>query len=176
MRNSVWFRFLCICVVCMLVLTGCGSKRISAGDVKANKTYIYCTDSKRETLYAVEYNPVHSSYVEVIGEYLSGMKNCGGADGYMSVLPEGLTLRSYLFENGVLTLDFNAVYNTMDDAEEAVTRSAIALTMLQIPQVESLLITVDGNALENSLHRTIPAMDSESVLLDWNVVSVEEEE
>lgn len=157
----------------VLLLTGCGSRRIAAQKARSDRTYVYCTDTKGEKLLAVEYQTIHSSFSEVIPEYLSQMRECEKIDGCTSPLPGGVTLRSYTFESGLLTLDFNAVYKQMDDIREAAARSALVLTMTQLPRVERVLITVDGHQLENSRKRVIEAMTRESVLLDWSVISRE---
>lgn len=171
MKRRKWQQAMLLICVMLLVLTGCSVRKITPTTAKADRTYIYCMDSKAEKLYAVEYKPEHSSYAEVINEYLAEMKKIGRTDGYAEVFPEGLNLRSYSYENGLLTLDFNAIYYTMDDLQEAITRSAIVLTMLQLPDVEEVLITVDGSELQNTLKRRIGPMTREDVLTDWQVVA-----
>jgi spore germination protein GerM len=69
------------------------------------------------------------------------------AAGYFTAIPDGTRLRQLTITNGVATADFNSVLNSGGGScAMAARRAQIEQTLLQFPDIEQVVITVDGDA------------------------------
>ena len=85
------------------------------------------------------------------------------------VVPRGLEINSISIDNGTLTIDFNAVYNSMTAGEELAFRAAAVYTFTSLDFVDYLLITVDGNELKTANGMSMGKLGREDVIMNGDI-------
>lgn len=85
------------------------------------------------------------------------------------VVPRGLEINSISIDNGTLTIDFNAVYNSMTAGEELAFRAAAVYTFTSLDFVDYLLITVDGSELKTAKGMSMGKLGREDVIMNGNI-------
>lgn len=85
------------------------------------------------------------------------------------VVPRGLEINSISIDNGTLTIDFNAVYNSMTEGEELAFRAAAVYTFTSLDFVDYLLITVDGNELKTANGMPMGKLGREDVIMNGDI-------
>ena len=85
------------------------------------------------------------------------------------VVPRGLEINSISIDNGTLTIDFNAVYNSMTAGEELAFRAAAVYTFTSLDFVDYLLITVDGNELKTANGMPMGKLGREDVIMNGDI-------
>ena len=98
-----------------------------------------------------------------------GGRPCGGASGtgdgpaqgenLTSALPEGVSLRSWTLNNGLLTVDFSSTYGTLSGIDLTLADYSVVLTLTQLEEVETVMITVGGEMLSYRDHQRMTAED-----------------
>lgn len=77
-----------------------------------------------------------------------------------SAKPNGIEILNRMISDNVLTLDFNDAYLDMTNVEEILLRASLVLTMIQVPEVTSVVFTVNGAPLTDSTGKEIGAMNA----------------
>ncbi len=77
-----------------------------------------------------------------------------------SAKPNGIEILNRMISDSVLTLDFNDAYLDMTNVEEILLRASLVLTMIQVPEVTSVVFTVNGAPLTDSTGKEIGAMNA----------------
>ena len=85
------------------------------------------------------------------------------------VVPRGLEINSISIDNGTLTIDFNAVYNSMTAGEELAFRAAAVYTFTSLDFVDYLLITVDGSELKTAKGMLMGKLGREDVIMNGDI-------
>lgn len=85
------------------------------------------------------------------------------------VVPRGLEINSISIDNGTLTIDFNAVYNSMTAGEELAFRAAAVYTFTSLDFVDYLIITVDGNELKTAKGMPMGKLGREDVIMNGDI-------
>jgi spore germination protein GerM len=76
-----------------------------------------------------------------------GLDTSESAQGYSTSIPYGTRLRSLEIQSGIATADFNAALNEGGGSCDMTARRAqITETLIQFPDIEQVIITVDGSA------------------------------
>lgn len=76
-----------------------------------------------------------------------------------SALPEGVSLRSWTLNNGLLTVDFSSTYGTLSGIDLTLADYSVVLTLTQLEEVETVMITVGGEMLSYRDHQRMTAED-----------------
>ena len=64
-----------------------------------------------------------------------------------SLIPRGTVLQSWTLSQGGLTLDLSGEYSTLSGVQLTIANYCIALTMCQLPAVDQVAITADGESM-----------------------------
>lgn len=82
-----------------------------------------------------------------IEELLKGVTQNEKTDGYFSAIPDGVVLQSIIIKDGVAHVDFNSTLNKVGGScRVAEIREQITKTLKQFSTVQSVVISVDGDA------------------------------
>lgn len=81
---------------------------------------------------------------------------------HMNLFPEEVKLQEYNLEDGTITLDFSSAYLSMDATREILVRAALVRSYIQIPGIEKVKVTVDGEPLKDASGAEIGALDADS--------------
>lgn len=134
------------CLAAALIFGGC-QKKEEEPEGAYNIYYLaqsgteFCQDS--HVMQAADVQPA----VEELWEAFTHVPE--GED-KISALPSSVNLMSVQLEDHVLYFDFSKEYKELDQEREVLLRAAIVLTFTQIPEVDSVAVTVEGQPLTDA--------------------------
>lgn len=140
-------------------LTGCEKeKQISSG------YRIYCVDESGISLETEEYTPQAKSGEALIRELAAELGEAPGQPGHHRAIPDGIGILSTVLTGRSLRVDFNGTYSEMDNITEVFCRAAVVKTLVQVPEVDTVEFTINGQELTDSQGNPIGVMSSESFI------------
>lgn len=81
-------------------------------------------------------------------------------EGLTRAIPKGVTLRKWSVHNGLLTVDFSGGYGTLSGIDLTLADYSVVLTLTQLEEVETVMITVDGEMLSYRDHQRLTGADA----------------
>ena len=140
-----------------VLLAGCGKKQEPESSYK-----VYYVNTTGTRLMESAYNPQAQTFEEMMDELMEQLQTA--PTGYVSALPEGVSINGY--ERGIdaLRIDFSTGYYSLSNTEEVLLRAAVVKTFSQIPGVTKVMITVDKEQLKDEEGEPVPAMDANSFI------------
>lgn len=79
-------------------------------------------------------------------------------------IPEGVRVRKWSIHNGLLTVDFSSAYASLSGINLTLADYSVVLTLTQLEEVDTVMITADGEMLAYRDHQRLTAEDAWSVL------------
>lgn len=155
-KRKYMIAFLLIAVL----LVGC-SKRDEATNSKAYS--VYYTNVEGTKLISKSYVPVSDRFDGILTEMLNEFKNPTHSD-VVSAMPVGVEINGYTMGVDNLQVDFNGAYLGLSNVQEILLRSSIAKTLVQLPGVAKVRITVDGQPLLEKDGHEVLAMDEKTFI------------
>ncbi len=151
-------------LVSLLVLTGCNTgKEPAAAD---SDIYIYYLNNEKTKLLSVDYSlqSERSDTKAAVDELLKQLEVPSKKLEYEVPFSHGVDLKSYYFENHLLTLDFDGAYRDVDTVREILVRAAIVRTLTQIPGVHHVSFLVEGKPLTDAHEDIVGNMNADTFI------------
>ena len=79
-------------------------------------------------------------------------------------IPEGVTLRSWTLENGLLTVDLSGRYGSLSGVALTLADYSVVLTLTQVEGVEAVTVTAEGEQIPYRDHQRLTARDVQTQL------------
>lgn len=119
-----------------IVQVGCGKVKKE----KQSEFSIYYIDKSETKIASREYIPKEEDVHKLIPELLDelSMKNTS-----YGAVPQNVTINGIDLTDGIATIDFSETYDEMSKDREVLCRSAVVLTLTQIPSVEYVSFTIN---------------------------------
>ena len=143
---------LLLALAAMMCLSACSllnlNKKEEAADSR-NTYQIYYTNAEHSRLQSISYEPQEQTFEGLLSEMLDYFEQPDKleTDSY-SVIPEGVKINGYTIGVDSLLIDFSGSYISMNNIEEILLRAGIVKTLVQLPGIYSISLTVDGQPLE----------------------------
>ena len=83
-------------------------------------------------------------------------------------IPDGVRVRKWSIHNGLLTVDFSSAYASLSGIDLTLADYSVVLTLTQLEEVDTVMITADGEMLAYRDHQRLTAEDA------WSALSLEE--
>lgn len=147
--------FLCL-ILAALLLGGCEKE-----EVQETGYQIYYLDEKENKLEPQNYSPETDAAEDLLDSLMEKWMQ-DPEEELISAKPETVSVISYEIKKRCLFVDFNGSYAEMSSTEEILLRNSLVQTMLQIPDVRSVQITVEGEALTDEMGEAIGSMTAKS--------------
>lgn len=144
----------------MLMLTACGKGKEPNG----NGTYLYYISADGTTLVEKSYEFRGDTPEEEMENYLKEMKKEPESIDYKSAVPADLDIQKAVFQNGRITIDFDADYTKMDASRELLLRASMVRGLCQIAEVTEVEFLVAGEPLKDRGGEQVGAMRSEDFI------------
>ncbi len=125
---------------------------------------IYCVTEAGDNLTSENYIPEASGGEALVAELVEKLGDQPVEKGHRRAIPEGIGITDTVLTGRNLRLDFNGTYTEMDNITEVFCRAAVVKTLLQIPQVNTVEITVNGRELADSQGNPIGVMREDSFI------------
>lgn len=144
-----------------LALGGCGRDSGTKDSTKGYK--IYYTNLTGTRLVEKEYVPSSDRFDGILSELLAEFTNPAYSD-VISAMPLGVSINSYTMGVDDLLVDFNASYLGISNVQEVLLRAGLVKTLVQLPGVARVRLTVDGQPLRDSDGREVAAMNEDTFI------------
>ena len=154
-------RILGVLLAGVLLLSGCGQWQKSQ---KESAYHLYCLDKTGTTLVQEPYEPKEGTDQKLIKELVDALQEKPAKDGNQALLSNGISIKTYTLENGLLTLNLSGEYGELARPQEVLVRAGLVRTFVQVPEVERVTLLIDGDPLKDSKGREIGTMTADSFL------------
>lgn len=154
-------RILGVLLAGVLLLSGCGQWQKSQ---KESAYHLYCLDKTGTTLVQEPYEPKEGTGQKLIKELVDALQEKPAKDGNQALLSNGISIKTYTLENGLLTLNLSGEYGELARPQEVLVRAGLVRTFVQVPEVERVTLLTDGDPLKDSKGREIGTMTADSFL------------
>ena len=162
-----WTRFWLFLEAALLVflLSGCAvTSRVDLLSGKKTGTYrIYYMNKDANRLIYESYTPKSQDFEGILKELLSQFCASPG-DKEISTLPDSVKINSTTIGISEIDVDFSSDYLSLAKAPELLLRSALVETLLQLPGVDYIRFTVEGQPLTKN-GKEVGAMNEESFII-----------
>lgn len=128
------------------------------------KYNFYYINVSETSLKKEAYQPKEETRDLMVRELMQSISSKNAPEDGLALLPENVTLDSYDFKEDALVIDFSEEYNKMSRAREVLTRSGIAMTFLQVPDIDKVRFTIKGQELTDSRNHKVGDMTKNSFL------------
>lgn len=135
-------------VMCSL-LCGC-NKEMRMPNPEEGLYRIYYLNQTRTKLAGVEYETETTDTERLVVELTEQLLTVPENPDYQAVLGEGVVFLGVSKEDNILNLNFNKEYSSMKPTREVICRAALAKTFTQIPGIDYVRITCEGQPFIDS--------------------------
>ena len=127
-----------------LMLFGCGKPQEEADGA----FYIYYQEQAERTLYPVRADVDLSMSMDLlVSSIWQKMSDVSDGHGYITLVPEAVSLLSYELSENELILNFSEGYQEMTVPTEVLFRAGVVRTFSQIPEVSGIRFMIGGTEL-----------------------------
>jgi len=128
--------------------SGCTKNTDGGGEVsaKAGQYEIYYTDAEGDRLLHETYKPASENFEGILKEVLTRF-SLSPKEGLLSTVPEGVKINSSTIGISEIDVDFSSGYLSLSKVQELLLRSALVETLVQLPGVDKVRFTVEGQPL-----------------------------
>ena len=115
-------RILGVLLAGVLLLSGCGQWQKSQ---KESAYHLYCLDKTGTTLVQEPYEPKEGTDQKLIKELVDALQEKPARDGNQALLSNGISIKTYTLENGLLTLNLSGEYGELARPQEVLVRAGL---------------------------------------------------
>lgn len=148
-------------VMGLLLCTACGDRR-EAQEVTSYKIYYVNNDETK--IVDREYMSETSDGALLLAEFLEQLAHISEKMEYETLLEKEITVVGHTLDNGLLTLDFDESYHNLRGTREILARASIVRTLTQIPGVERITFTVNGEQLMDAAGAAVGVMAADTFI------------
>lgn len=142
-RSKISAILLILCMTVSLCMSGCGKEEEKTEDAYS----IYYLKQSGSELTQVYYTVQAKEDENIATELWEQFIHVPAGEDTVSAFPPNISLLGMKIEDRVLYFDFSKEYKELEQDREVLLRAAIVLTFTQIPGVDSVAITVEGQPL-----------------------------
>ena len=143
------------------VLVGCTSSR-DEKKIKEAKYHVYYIDSAETELKQAIYEPEDEDPQAMLTELIQFLKTENAQDGSLPLLPAEVEVNTYTISDKTLTIDFTKEYSDMSATREVLTRAGVVRMLVQLPDIEYVKISVEGEELVDSQGMPLSIMNADT--------------
>lgn len=157
------FSMLLLVVFICVFAAGCSIEVEESEKEPAKYNYYYINVSETN-LKKEAYRPKEETRDLMVRELMQSISSRKSPEDGIALLPENVTLNSYDFKEDTLVIDFSEEYHKMSRAREVLTRAGVAMTFLQVTDIDKVRFTIKGQELTDSRNQKIGDMTKDSFL------------
>lgn len=146
-----------LCFVCLLLVTACEKRT----DVKPEEEAIYCLNQTQTGLVRVAYEFPDGDAETRVAAVLTELAKPAETIEYTQVLTEEVQVNQSSVKNVIANVDFNEAYLEIPSVREKLVRAAVVYSLLQLPEIQGVWLTVNGEALKNEDGTTVGVLNED---------------
>jgi germination protein M len=151
-------------VLLALELGGCGVREAAESTKTPTiKYYVYYINGAGDQLVSERYRPESLEPSDMIRDLRDRCsEESASNENLQPLLSDGLQIRSTVVRDGVLYLNMNDKYSSLDTARELLVRAGLVKTFSQCDGISYVEITVNGAALKDSYGNEVGRMSTDN--------------
>lgn len=148
-------------VIGLLLLCACGTSAEEpqkSGDREEYSLYFAARDDKLDSAVGsetCELPEMGDTVEEMVALLFAGPTS----QDLVSPFPEGVALKNWSLEDGILKLNLSEQYNSLSGIGLTIADYCITLTMCQLPKINTVIIAVEGELISFRDHQALRASD-----------------
>lgn len=157
---------LVILLLLIPALAGCslrGQETEAVRDDGSQDFIIYYVNAAGDGLTGKKYTPQETNFEGILKELLNAFENPADTS-TVSAKPDNVVIQGYSMGVDNLTIDFNAEYLAMTNVQEILLRAALVKTLIRLPGIVNISMTVDGQALTEDDGSPVGPMNDETFI------------
>lgn len=156
------FGFLCLVMVAVLCLcTACAGRNAKQEGIAYRIYYVSNDETK---IVEREYVSGTTDTEEMIGEMLGQLAAVSEKMEYETPLASEVSVIGHTLDSGLLTLNFDQNYKNLFGIREILVRASIVRTVTQLPEVERVAFTVEGEQLTDQMGTAVGIMSADTFI------------
>ncbi len=161
MKKTGHFAVFAVLIMGLLLCTACAGRHEKQDGTVYN---IYYVNNEETKIVAREYVSETSDGEALLEELLEQLSHISEKMDYQTLLSKEISVESHTLENGLLTLDFDEKYKELRGTREILARASIVRTMTQLPGVERMAFTVEGEQLMDAVGTAVGVMAADTFI------------
>ena len=146
--------------ICMLAMVACGQENIETENLY--QVYYVSNSETKVEMHTHEMKALKEE--EKLQELIDCLSTSPEKLEYKAPLDMGFQVRSTKLEEGNLSIDVDAAYLELPVMTEVLVRAAVVRTLTQLPDVNLVMITVEGNQLTDKKGNVISWMNADQFI------------
>lgn len=152
-------------LLCLCILGGCkmpevlGTEEAKEDKAEGGTYSVYYMNMDETGLEKDSVEAEDKNTEATVEKLLDLLDNEKPKENMQALLPKDVNINSYAIRKETVVIDFNKGYRKMKTVREILARAGIVKTLLQIPGIQEVEFTVDGEALVDSKGDPIGAMN-----------------
>lgn len=160
MKNSNKIIIGFLLVLMALMAAACGKEDKNSGTIYQ----IYYVNKEETKIFSTEYGSETEDTEALLDELIEQLGITGERMEYIAPLANDFALLDYTLDNGQLTMNFDEQYKKMDVIREVLVRAAIVRTLTQIPDINYVAFTIQGEMLTDSMGMAVGTMAADTFI------------
>lgn len=161
MKKTRHLLFAAVLVMGFLMCTACADRR----QAQEGTSYkIYYVNNEETKIVEREYVSETSDGALLLEELLEQLSQISEKMEYETLLAKEISVVGHTLDNGLLTLDFDESYYSLRGTREILARASIVRTLTQLPGVERITFTVNGEQLMDAAGAAVGVMAADTFI------------
>lgn len=161
MKKTGHLLFAAVLVMGFLLCTACADRQ----QVQEGTSYkIYYVNNEETKIVEREYVSETSDGALLLEELLEQLSQISEKMEYETLLAKEISVAGHTLDNGLLTLDFDESYQNLRGTREILARASIVRTLTQLPGVERITFTVNGEQLMDAAGAAVGVMAADTFI------------
>lgn len=144
-------------ILSMMILSACGQEKADSANVYS----VYYVSKSETKVELHEYEMQSDSAKEQLDELIDALSAVPEKLEYKAPLSMGFELLEISQQDGKVLLDMSAAYKELPATTEVLVRAAIVRTLTQLPNIDYVGITVEGEWLYDNIGKKVGWMNAE---------------
>lgn len=155
-RINKFIKILVLCLVLIMPMLFSACKKNN--DKGENRYYLYYQNKNQTKLVTVNHYTDETDTGRLVEELLKAMNETSNKINKVTAIPSNVSIVKWKVEDKILFIDFDSSYMEMNKISEILCRSAVVLTLTQIPGIDYVYFSVKDEALTDVSGKVIGNM------------------
>lgn len=157
-------RIIVVLLAGLLLLSGCQTQM----EDTEKYTIAYLREDGKELLSAVSLFEAEDveEWANIVAEKFNNAEDV--PEKGIPLLSDGVKIKEVSRNTGVLTIDLNSAYNSLDTARKLLVRAGLTRTYIQNPQIKAVSLKVEGESVQDSYGNDLGVMMAKTFVDESN--------
>ena len=167
MKKSKQSVLMMLCLILILALTGCRSKKETNDQSNQKGTAIYYTNNDVTKLVLKRKNiRLEGNQIQKVQTLLKELQKSPKSDTIRSVIPKRIVINSFEVNSNIVQVDFSMGYKRIAENRDLICRAGIVYTSTQLKGINYVSFTISGEPMLDTDGTALGALGRDSFVFD----------